>query len=210
MGFPTSELPKVDPDFPASLSKKCIDIIRNKGFDGVCFTDSFAMMGVLRKYVEENINGMAIAAGNDIILPNYRTPTRKVSAMLKKNFEDGAFTMERLDEAVRRVLAAQEYYEKHKVNANPATAEDKELLRSVSRDCITAVTDEGVEAALGGSNEDKLFVTVTEQDAGQDVHNPEVTADGLYHPDKIAKKIHSEFPGCGCNFYPRIFRQQGQ
>lgn len=64
----------IDPDYPASLSKKVIDIIRKQGYDGVIYTDSLAMMGILQKYGEKNAMALAVMAGNDIILPNYRTP----------------------------------------------------------------------------------------------------------------------------------------
>ncbi len=195
---------KVDPEYPASLSKKCIDILRNKGFDGVCFTDSFAMMGVLQKYGEENIYGMAVAAGNDVILPNYRTPTRAAFGMLKKNFEDGAIPMERLDEAVRRVLAAQEFCEKNRINRNPASDADRALLSDVAKDCITAVTDGSVSAALDGKNEDKLFVILTDNSYTDDKHNPEITADNWYFPEKIANKIMEAFPGAGVDFIPEF------
>lgn len=42
---------------------------------------------------------MVIAAGNDIALPNYRTRGRDAFAMLIKNYENGMFTEERLNEA---------------------------------------------------------------------------------------------------------------
>jgi len=195
---------KIDPEYPASLSKKCIDLLRNKGFDGVCFTDSFAMMGVLQKYGEENIYGMAVAAGNDVILPNYRTPTRKAFEMLKKNFEDGVIPMETLDAAVRRVLCAMEFCEENKVNNNPATDADRALLSDIARDCITAVCDDGVTTALEGRNEDKLFVILTDNSYTEDKHNPEITADNWYFPDKIAEKIHETFPGAGVRFLPEF------
>ena len=64
-----SVFPNIDPEYPASLSKKVIDIIRNLGFDGVAFTDSLAMMGILQKYGEENVYGIA-AESNIVYLPN--------------------------------------------------------------------------------------------------------------------------------------------
>ncbi len=195
---------KIDPEYPASLSRKCIDILRSKGFDGICFTDSFAMMGILQKYGEENIYGMAIAAGNDIVLPNFRHTTRETYEMLKKNFEDGAFSMERLDEAVRRVLAAMEFCEKNKVNNNPATEEDKALLYDIARDCITAVTDDGVPTALEGEDGDKLFIVLTPMGFDPDPGNPEITADRWYYPRKLAEKINKEFPGSAVTYIPEF------
>jgi beta-N-acetylhexosaminidase len=101
--------PAVDPEYPASLSKKVIDLIRDRGYDGLIFTDSFAMMGILQKYGEENVYGMALAAGNDIVLPNFRHSSRECFQMLVQNYKDGLFSEQRLNEAVRRVLAAQDF-----------------------------------------------------------------------------------------------------
>ena len=97
----------IDTQYPATLSKKVLDILRNEGFDGVYFTDSLAMMGIMQKYGEENAYGLCIAAGIDNILTNYRTPTKTCFEYLKKNFEDGMFTEERLNDAVRHVLDLQ-------------------------------------------------------------------------------------------------------
>ena len=112
--------------------------------------------------------------------------------------------MERLDEAVRRVLTAQEFCEKNKVNKNPATEEDKALLYDVARDCITAVTEEGVSPALIGKNEDRLFIILTPNEFVVDKNNPEITLEQWYFPDKIAKKLEATFPGSGITFLPEF------
>lgn len=189
----------IDPDYPASLSKKVIDLIRNLGFDGVTFTDSLAMMGVLQKYGEENVYGLAVAAGNDIILPNYRTSVKDAFEMLKKNYEDGVFSEERLNEAVRRVLTAQEFVSKKAENPTVFTKEDEENLYAVAKDCITAITDEGVTPALTGDNKDKLFIVIKEQkDVGE--IGQEISMAGWYKPEAIAEKIKKEFPESGVVF----------
>lgn len=202
--------PNIDPEYPASLSKKIIDIIRNKGFDGVMFTDSFAMMSVLHKYGEENVYGMAIAAGNDIILPNYRTPVRESYGMLLQNFKDGMFSEERLNEAVRRVLAAQEFVSQTPEAPTEFTEHDEELLNNVARDCITAVTEDGVSAALDQiDNKDRLFVIVTENSDNQETGIPEeIDVARWYYPGEIAEKIRKEFPGAGIEFIPEFSGQK--
>ena len=196
---------EIDPDYPATLSKKVIDIIRDMGFDGVSFTDSFGMMAILQKYGEENILGMAIAAGNDIVLPNYRTSARKNFEMLKKNFEDGIFTEERLNEAVRRVLAAQAKVGAEPANPDPFTEEDRENYYKIAVDCITAITDDGVEAALPKDNKDRLFVIIdNELPAGvTDLAQETVTRD-WYRPREIEQKIHEEFPEAETIFLPEF------
>ncbi len=193
----------IDPEYPASLSKKTIDLIRELGFDGVCFTDSLAMMAILQKYGEENILGMAVAAGNDIILPNYRNSTRKNYEMLLQNYRDGAFTEERLNEAVRRVLAAQAFVGGEPEKPDLPTQEDLDLYNSIAKDCITAITDPGVDAALPADNRDRLFVIVGEEKTG-DLGNltAEIHTQTWYHPDKIEQKIRKEFPDAEIVYLP--------
>jgi len=194
---------KIDPDYPASLSKKVIDIIRDRGFDGLCFTDSFAMMGILQKYGEENIYGMSIAAGNDIFLPNYRTPTRECYEMLLKNYRDGAFTEERLNEAVRRVLRAQAFVAEKPENEPKFTDADREKIYSISKDCITAVTEDGVKAELSEDSEDRLFVIVTENSFKPEV-DQEIAFGQWYFPKRIAEAIGREFPKAGIAYLPEF------
>lgn len=190
----------IDPDYPASLSKKILDILRNIGFDGVIFSDSFAMMNILQGYGEENVYGMAIAAGVDIVLPNYRRSVKECYNMLMKNFEDGIFTEERLDEAVRRVLKLQEFVSQTPENPTEFTAEDEELLNNVSRDCITAITDEGVSAALDSDGKDTLFVVMTEAQENSNFDIPEVVVAKWYDPQRVADRIRENFPGSRIEF----------
>ena len=193
----------IDPEYPATLSKKVMSIIRDKGFDGVIFTDSLAMMGILQKYGEKNVYGMAIAAGNDIILPNYRTPAREAFEYLVKSYEDGVFSEDRLNEAAQRVIKAQEYISREPLNPTEFTKEDEAMLYAIARDCITAVTDDGVSAALGGEDKDKLFV-ILRRIGSQTTISEEIVENEWYFPTKIADKIKQEFPGSGIEFLPEF------
>ena len=200
--------PQIDPDYPASLSKKVIDIIRHLGFDGIMFTDSFAMMGILQKYGEENVYGMAVAAGNDIILPNFRHSTKECYEMLLKNYRDGMFSEERLNEAVRRVLVAQEFVSTKPEHPTVFTEADRETLNNIARDCITAITDDGVDAALPKDNSNRMFLIVTENVYDPTVDNPEIETAHWYHPKEIAEKIRKEFPEAGIEFIPEFSGQR--
>ena len=190
----------IDPDYPASLSKKVIDIIRDLGFDGIMFTDSFAMMGILQRFGEDKIYGMAIAAGNDIILPNYRISVKECYDALMRNYKDGMFSQERLDEAVRRVLTAQEFVGQMPENPTIFTEADRLALDNVARDCITAITDEGVTAAVTNENREMLFVVMTENGYEPDMENPEIMTALWYYPDKIADRIRENFPESSVEF----------
>ena len=200
---------KIDPDYPASLSKKVINILRRKGFDGVCFTDSLAMMGILQRFGEENVYGMAIEAGNDIILPNYRTPTREAFGMLLKNYRDGMISDARLDEAVRRVLAAMDFVDGEPDGKELFTERDKELVYDIAKDCITAVTDDGVKAALNDPNGDVMFVVVTENGYKINENDAETVTEKWYYPHRIVNRIKDNFPGAAIELLPE-FPDAGQ
>ena len=193
----------IDPDTPGTMSPKIQKIIRDLGFDGVTFTDSFAMMSILQKYGEENILGMAIAAGNDIVLPNYRTRDRDAFAMLVKNYEDGMFTEERLNEAARRVLKLHAFIGSEPECNDPFTEEDLKKFDDMAKDCITAVCDEGVSPALD-SDKSHLFVIITDNSFSEDDNLMEITTKNWYFPKKIADKIRQEYPDAGIVYLPEL------
>ena len=194
----------IDPENPATLSKKVIDLIRDKGFDGIVWTDSLAMMAILQKYGEENILGMSVAAGCDIVLPNYRTSARKNYEMLLQNYRDGAFTEERLNEAVRRVLTAQAKVGAEPPAAEPFTEQDRENYYKIAGDCITAITDEGVEAALPKDNTDRIFIIINNEVGGMKEIAQETVVRDWYDPHRVEEKIHEEFPEAETIFLPEF------
>ena len=97
----------IDPDYPASLSKKVIDELRNKlDFSGIIMTDDLAMDAV-KSYVEDGKAAtLAINAGNDMIITSdFLTMKNEVIASV----EDGTIKEETLDEAVTRIIAWKYY-----------------------------------------------------------------------------------------------------
>ncbi len=197
-------IPDIDSEYPASLSKKAIDIIRNLGFDGVCFTDSFAMMGILQKYGEENILGMAIAAGNDIVLPNYRRTNKECYDMMMKNYKDGAFTEERLNDAVRHVLEAQSFINTEPEVSGNYTEEDFNILKSVAKDCITSITDDGVSTCLPKDGKKRMFVISTDISATINKNSAEINNGIWYNPEAIASYIKEHCPDAIIDFLPEL------
>lgn len=196
--------PDIDPEYPATLSKKVLDILRKEGFDGVYFTDSLAMMGIMQKYGEENVYGLCIAAGIDNILTNYRTPTKTCYEYLKKNFEDGMFTEEQLDQSVARVLALQRKMGEAEKIVPTFTDRDRQLLESIPKDCITAVTEEGLTASIGDPQKRRLFVVVTPMEFNTEDESMEISDKAWYFPQECAKKIRAEFPNSEIVFVPEF------
>jgi len=200
-------LRNIDPDNAGTMSPKVQRIIRDMGWDGVCWTDSFAMMAILQKYGEENILGLAIAAGNDIVLPNYRTPVKVSFAHLVENYERGMFSEERLNQSVRRVLALQERLAKTPKAVDVFTEEDQALYDSIAKACITAVTDEGVSPALD-PNKSKLFVILTDNSFQFDEATLETSSAQWYNPKRITEKIKEIYPDAGIEFLPEYANQK--
>ncbi|MBR4863834.1 MAG: hypothetical protein IKU07_04595 [Oscillospiraceae bacterium] len=199
------KIPAIDPVNAGTMSPKIQRMIRDLGWDGVCWSDSFAMMAILQQYGEDKYMGIAIAAGNDIVLPNYRTSVETSWNDLKKNYEDGMFTEERLNEAARRVIALQEKLAEIPECVDVFTEEDQKLYDSIAAASITAVCDEGVPAALEQNDKSKLFVILTPNDfkAGEE-EMFETTADTWYFPKKVAARIQENFPGARIEYLPEF------
>ena len=194
---------KIDTEYPASLSKPCIDIIREAGYDGLVITDSLSMMGVLQDFKDDTIMGIAIAAGNDLLLPNYRIPLRDTYYRLLDNYKSGLFSEARLNDAVRHVLHAQEKT-MHRLSERElqVTAEDIALVDRINRDCVCAYVDAGLMTSID-KNVKHLFaidipnVYTDETEAG--LH--EISTVEWWEPDKIANRLKEEYPNSEVTFF---------
>lgn len=189
--------PNIDPDYVGTLSEKLIGILRNEGYDGLIFTDSFAMMGVLQRYGEENCCALAIRAGNDMVLPNYRTNFKKSYEELLTAYKNGVFSEERLNEAVRRVIEAQNF------TLTPATATEvsdyqKECFKQIRKDSVCVVKDDNVDLKLS-ENTKKLFVVMTENiykdDNGVTLEIGDHSGINDTNIDAVKESILKRFPG---------------
>ena len=185
----------IDGDVPTSVSKKITDVIRERGFDGFMVTDALDMMGLKARYGDTNVKGRCIAGGNEFILPWFSA--KKAYYDLTNCYESGIITPERLDEAVRRVLAAQ-----HKVAEMESrelveiTDEDIRKFDEINANSVCVRTDEGVPATISRDGRHFFLVTVNNQSDIQD--EGKVTVDtftnGWFKPAKITKKIEELFP----------------
>lgn len=195
---------KIDPEFPGTLSPKIQSIIREMGFDGVTWSDSFAMLSILQQYGEENVLGMAIAAGVDVVLPNYRTPVAVSWGHLLKNYADGMFTEERLNQAAERVIKLMNTLAEIPETVDVFTPEDQQLYDSIAQASVTAVCDPGCEAKLNTDTR-KLFIVLTPNDFNaKEEELFEISDKTWYHPAKVANKIREVFPDAGIAFLPEF------
>ncbi len=193
-------LPNIDPDYPASLSRKVLDILRRKGFDGFYMTDALSMMGIVLKYGKYECNGLAAAAGNECVL-SWGISNREAYEALLDAYRRGVITDELLDVSVTRILAAQHQavlFEKPK--CTEITEEDKENFRRLNEDCIRRVASEGVTPAID-KNGRHLFVVLIDND-----YDPNAKEDApignfdWYLPKKMKAKIQATYPNSDVHF----------
>ena len=92
----------LDDSLPASLSPVVLDYLRNEmDFDGVAMTDDLVMQAITDTYGAGEAAVLAVLAGNDLLCSTeYVTQYNAVLAATK----DGRIPMERIEEAVYRVL----------------------------------------------------------------------------------------------------------
>lgn len=191
---------KVDSKYVASLSKNVIDLIRNEGFDGLVVTDSLAMMGIVQDYGLVECLGLAIAAGNDMVLPNFRLRCKESFEYLMKAYKEGVFSEERLNDAVRHVLEAQE-----KTLKVPSMSELDETLRDVvessKRKSIVGIYEDGYTSEISKEAK-KLFVVLCENTYPDiEGYNQEVELSSDFSRNsrmKLINNILCEFPEARC------------
>lgn len=143
-------VPKVDPEYPASLSKKLLGLLRREGYEGLIMTDSLAMVGLTNLYGVENCHKMAMAAGNDMVLCDYRTSVIKSYQWMQEAFRDGMITEEAIDRAVDRVIVAQNrtITPKGLKPAKPVGVREQELADRIAKKSIVEVLHGDEEPAL--------------------------------------------------------------
>jgi len=185
----------IDPDYPSSLSRETIRLIRDRGFDGFAMTDALNMMGVVAKFGRKGSVQLAAANAADLSLP-FNNDNRLVMQWLKEGYDEGIITEERLDEIVTRVLAAQHKVFTMEPKFDAVTPEDLAAFARINTDSIFAKTDAGIPTALDPQGK-YFFAILTEgemdlKDAGKVLVDTMLTK--WYNPVKIAERLKEMFP----------------
>jgi beta-N-acetylhexosaminidase len=114
-------LPKLDSDYPASLSKYIItDLLRNKlNFHGVVITDDMEMNAIAKNYTVEDAALKSVEAGSDIILicKNYENSIKAIDK-IKLAVANNEISEERINESVYRILELKSRYKVEDKNIN--------------------------------------------------------------------------------------------
>ena len=184
----------VDGDVPATVSLKTSNLIRERGFDGFMITDALDMMGLKARYGDTQAKGRCIAGGMDLILPWFSA--KKAYHDLCACYRDGIFTDERLDEAVKRVLAAQHKLAMLEPKFEDITDEDIKKFNEINDNSVYVRTDDGIPQTI--SRDGKHFFLVTVKNESDIKDDGKVTVDtftnGWFLPAQITKKIEELFP----------------
>lgn len=104
------QVPSLDPDFPATVSRILIDDVRERvQYDGVIITDDLAMQAISDRWSYEESAVLALRAGVDMVMlaaePEYASST--IEAVVQA-VETGELSEDRIDEAYNRVQAVKE------------------------------------------------------------------------------------------------------
>ncbi len=188
------KFPKIDSEHPTSLSKKMIDIIREQGFDGFAITDGMCMMGIRANYDDITAKGLAITAGNDLLLPFFLN-NEEVFGELEKAYEQGLIDDDRLDEAVKRILAAQKKAMELPKDAE-LTEEEIKLVKNINKDGVYTKKDKGLSDSISKDG-NYLFVVSVSAEADFDKEGKPLVdtfSHGWHFPDRISAKIKELFP----------------
>lgn len=169
-------LPRIEADkLPATLSPKVLTgVLRDEmKFGGVIFTDAMNMQGIAAHYPEGEAAVRAIKAGADIVL--YPPNVEKAFTAIKRAVETNEITVARIEQSVRRVLAAKarlgldknRLVDITKLDRVLGSAEHQRAARQVIENAITLVRDKRDVLPLKLSPEQKvLFVTMVDNSEG--------------------------------------------
>jgi len=185
-------IPALDEEYPSSLSKKTMDLFREKGFNGFAITDTLCMAGVTAKYGVDGSRGLSIAGGNSLAL--IWTENKPGYESLLKCYNEGLIPDDVLDAAVQCVLDAQ-----HKVTLLDTTAEiteeDRANVHKINTDGVFAKTDDGVEVALP-KDKKHYFVIMCQNE--NNVKNGVIDVDTMtkqwYDPVHIKERLQEIYP----------------
>lgn len=176
------------------MSRPMLNILRERGFDGIYFTDALAMMGIMLKYGMKDPPALSLGAGCDLVLP-WNVPAKEVHANMMDAYKRGLFTDEDLDNAVRRMIDMQK-----KVIAGmdlPATYTEDDLknIEKINKDSIYEKCEEGVSKSISKDGR-HYFVLLVEEEHKDCLDQDELpgAAIGWYNPINIAKYIKNKFP----------------
>lgn len=160
---------ELDPDHVATVSSKIISGLLKKEmkFEGIVITDSITMGGVSEFHSSEEASVLALKAGADMILFAGDSPSsyKKAIQNVKTAVQNGSLSVERIDDAVRRILKVKLKY--GLFDNKPATPKDVytkqkkenyELSLNIARKTITLLKNDKNILPLPSNGSRKILV----------------------------------------------------
>ena len=201
-----SRFSMIDPDYPASLSGKLMQVFRDEGFEGIAVTDALDMMGVISKFGKFGSIATAIGNAGSVALPFF-ADNRSIAEQLMQSYEDGKIPDDMLDEGVKRMLVAQHKVVTRQPKFDSITEEDKAAIKQINYDSVIARADVGLTHTVSRDGR-HCFVILTATDLDlRDANGVEedTMKTEWYNPYRIKERIEELFPNSfvtSVNEYP--------
>jgi len=180
-----------EPDRPGTLDPKILtEILRDSlQFDGLIVTDALEMNGIRLHYAPGEVAVMAINAGADMLL----TPVDIIATIdeAEKAVKDGRIPIERIDDAVRRILKAKIKYglfdskpvDIENLSAVINTKEYQIISDEIARSSITLLKNNKEIVPIQTSKFPKITLITIADDRTGTTGTPFARALRRYHPD---------------------------
>ncbi len=161
---------------PASQSKLLVEgVLREKyNFNGVVITDSTLMVGYMQRMPRKLALAKSIESGIDMILFNRNLD--EDFRYMKENIEEGLVSMERVEDAVRRVLALKAMLKLPEKKAAQTLVPDTDLAsiigdpttkawcKELADKCVTLVKDNRKILPLSPKKHKRIYLNIIEND----------------------------------------------
>ena len=169
-------LPRIETgNLPATLSPMMLSgVLRSElKFGGVIFTDAMNMRGIAAHYPEGEAAVRAVKAGADIVL--YPPSVEQAFVALQRAVESGEISESRLDESVRRILAAkaklgldrERLVDIGKLDKVLGTNDHQRTAQQIIENAITLVRDKRGDLPLRLTPQQRmLFITMVDNSEG--------------------------------------------
>ncbi len=191
-----SRFVNIDPDFPSSLSRHTIQILRDTGFKGLAITDALRMMGIIAKFGQKLGIGYAVGNAAAMAMP-FMSSNEHWMGLLRECYDEGVVSDERLNKTVEDVLRMQSKVLSLPTDVKPTEQEIADFER-INTDSVIAHVDEGLSTALD-RNGNYRFTILTEIGTPEEVM-VDTFKGKWYNPAKIAERLQELFPNATTEF----------
>lgn len=156
---------------PATLSKKILtDLLRGElGFQGILMSDDLEMKAIEGTYGIGPAAAKSIEAGADMLMVIWHRASKDAAVEhMRRAVEKGDLSMERVDEAVRRILTIKAKRGLFGAMAPPVamaavgSPHHRKIAREIARRAITVVTNDGA-LPLGQSTKKLAVVSASDE-----------------------------------------------